>query len=218
MVGCQDPSTQKGGPQGRVDQGSHRSFRDPHNQAGQQSSMPEPTVGFWWTRKVGRMVQGRSLWWPRRDQTLRKSKLEHQLWVWVCGYGARPDRETSLKDRSWKSKDNLVRGLGGGSEHMLLFSGSVMSDSATPWTTARQPSLSFTISWSLLKLMSIESVMTSNHLFLCHPLLFLPLIFPSIRVFSSKSALYIRWPKYWSFSFSMGPSNEYSGLISFRIN
>ena len=95
---------------------------------------------------------------------------------------------------------------------MLLFSGSVMSDSATPWTTARQPSLSFTISWSLLKLMSIESVMTSNHLFLCHPLLFLPLIFPSIRVFSNE------WPKYWSFSFSISPSNEYSGLISFRVD
>ena len=82
---------------------------------------------------------------------------------------------------------------------------------ATPWTAAHQPSLSFTISWSLLKLMSIESVMTSNHLFLCHPRLFLPLIFPSIRVFSNKSALYIRWPKYWSFSFSISPSNEYSG-------
>ena len=78
--------------------------------------------------------------------------------------------------------------------------------------------LSFTISWSLLKLMSIESVMPSNHLILCHPLLFLPPIFPSIRVFSNESALRIRWPKYWSFSCIISPSNEYSGLISFRID
>ena len=89
---------------------------------------------------------------------------------------------------------------------------------ATPWTAARQASLSFTISWSLLKLLSIELVMPSNHLFLCHPLLLLPSVFPSIRVFSNKSALPIRWPKYWSLSFSISPSNEYSGLISFKID
>ena len=89
---------------------------------------------------------------------------------------------------------------------------------ATPWTAARQASLSFTISWSLLKLMSIESVMPSNHLVLCHPLLLLPSVFPSIRVFSNESVLRIRWPKYWSFSFSISPSNEYSGLISFRMD
>ena len=88
----------------------------------------------------------------------------------------------------------------------------------TPWTEAHQASLSFTNSWSLLKLMSIESVMPSNPLTLCHPLLLLPLIFPSIRVFSNESVLHIRWPKYWSFSFSISPSNEYSGLISFRID
>ena len=88
----------------------------------------------------------------------------------------------------------------------------------TAWTAAYQASLSFTISQSFLKLMSIESVMLSNHLILCHPLLFLPLIFPSIRVFSNESALCITWPKYWRFSFSIGPSNEYSGLISFRID
>ena len=87
----------------------------------------------------------------------------------------------------------------------------------TPWTAACQASLSFTISWSFLRLISIESVMPSNHLILCCPLL-LPSVFPSIRVFSSESALCIRWPKYWSFSFSIGPSNEYSGLISFRID
>ena len=89
---------------------------------------------------------------------------------------------------------------------------------ATPWTAACQGSLSITNSWSLLKLMSIESVMPSNHLILCHPLLLLlPSIFPSIRVFSNESVLHIRWPKYCSFSFSISPSNEYSGLISFRI-
>ena len=88
----------------------------------------------------------------------------------------------------------------------------------TPWTAALQASLSFTIFRSLLKLMSIESVMPSNHLILCHPLLLLPSIFPSIRVFSNESALLIRWPKYWSFSFSISPSNEYSGLISFRMD
>ena len=89
---------------------------------------------------------------------------------------------------------------------------------ATPWTAAHQASLSFTISWSLLKLKSIESVMPSNHLILCHAFLLSPSIFPSIRVFSSESALHIRWPKYWSFSFSISPSNEYSGLISFKID
>ena len=87
----------------------------------------------------------------------------------------------------------------------------------TPWTAARQASLSFIISLSLLKLMSIESVMPFNQLILCHSLLLLPSVFPSIRVFSSESALCIRWPKYWSFSFSISPSIEYSGLISFRI-
>ena len=88
----------------------------------------------------------------------------------------------------------------------------------TPWTAACQAFWSFTISRSLLKLMSIELVMPSNHLILCHPLLLLPSIFPSIRVFSNESALRIRWPKYWSLSFSISPSNEYSGLISFRID
>ena len=88
----------------------------------------------------------------------------------------------------------------------------------TPWTAACQAFLSITNSWSLLKLMSIELVMPPNHLILCHPLLLPPSIFPSIRVFSNESTLCIRWPKYWSFSFSISPSNEYSGLISFRID
>ena len=94
--------------------------------------------------------------------------------------------------------------------HVLLF--------VTPWTAACQAFLSFTISWSLLKLTSIELVMQSNHLILCHPLLLLPSIFPSTRVFSNESALHIRWPKFWSFNFSISPSNKYSGLISFRID
>ena len=88
----------------------------------------------------------------------------------------------------------------------------------TPWTVACQASLSITNSWNLLKLMSIESVMPSNHLILFHPLLLLPSFFPSIRVFSNESVLRIRWPKYWSFSFSISPSNKYSGLISFRMD
>ena len=98
----------------------------------------------------------------------------------------------------------------------LLFSHSVVSDSVIPWTVTHQASLSFTVSWSLLQLTSIESVMPSNHLILCHPLLLLPSIFPTIRVFFNELALHIRWSKYRSFSFSL--SNEYSGLIFFRID
>ena len=105
----------------------------------------------------------------------------------------------------WKFLVVVVQSLG----HVWLF--------ATPWTAASQASLSFTVSQSLIKLMSIESVMPSNHL-LCRSLLLLPSVFPSIRVFSNDLALHIRWPKYWSFSFSISPSNEYSGLISFRID
>ena len=101
----------------------------------------------------------------------------------------------------------------------VQFSRSVVSDSLlTPWTAAHRPPI--TNSQSLFKLMSVELVMLSNHLILCHPLILLPLIFPSIRVFPSESVLHIRWPKYWSFSFSISPEglNEYSGLISFRMN
>ena len=101
---------------------------------------------------------------------------------------------------------------------MLLFSHSVIFDSANPWTAAHQASLSFIISQSLRKLISIESAMPANYLVLCHPLPLLPSIFPSIRVFYSESVLRIRWPKYWSFSFSISPSNEYSGRISFKID
>ena len=93
-----------------------------------------------------------------------------------------------------------------------------MANFVTLWSAAHQASLSFTISWSLLKLMSFELVTPSNHLVLCHPLLLLPSIFPSIRVFSNESALCITWPKYWNFRFSISPSSEYSGLISFRMD
>ena len=89
---------------------------------------------------------------------------------------------------------------------------------AIPWTRAHQASLSITNSWSLLKLICIKSVMPSNRLILCHPLLLLPSIFPNIRIFSNESVLHIRWPKYWSFSFSISPSNEYLGKISFRMD
>ena len=99
----------------------------------------------------------------------------------------------------------------------VQFSCSVVSDSVTPWTAACQASLSITNSWSSHKLMSIESVMPSNLLILCHPLLLLASVFSSIRVFSNESVR-IRWPQYWSFSFSISPSNEYSGLISFRMD
>ena len=112
-----------------------------------------------------------------------------------------------------------VRRKGGAQEEDIssVQSLSCVRPFATPWTTARQASLSITNSWSSPKPMSIESVMPSNHLILCRPLLLLPSIFPSIRVFSNESALHIRWPKYWSFSFSISPSNEQSGLISFRM-
>ena len=100
----------------------------------------------------------------------------------------------------------------------VQFTHSVVSDSGTPWTAARQASLSITNSLSLLKLVSIELVMPPNHLIFCCPLLLLPSIFPSIRVFSNESVLHIRWPKYWSFSLSISPFNEYSGLISFRTD
>ena len=100
----------------------------------------------------------------------------------------------------------------------VQFSHSVVSNSVTPWTAARQVSLSISNSQSLLKFMSVESVMPFDHLILCRPILLPPSLFPSIRVFSNESVLRIRWPKYWSFSFSVSPSNEYSGLISFRMD
>ena len=115
----------------------------------------------------------------------------------------------------WSS---LWRLLENSYESLLLFSCSVVSNSATPWTAAHQAFLSITNSQNLLKLMSIKLVMPSNHLILCHPLPLLPSVFTSIRVFSNQSVFHIRWSKYWSFSFSISPSNEYSGLISFRVD
>ena len=103
-------------------------------------------------------------------------------------------------------------------EYSVQFSRSVMSNSTTPWTAAHQALLSITNSQSVLKLMSVELVMPSNHLILCRPLLRLPSIFPSIRVFSNESVLHIRWPKYWSFSFSISPSYEYARLMPFRMD
>ena len=118
-----------------------------------------------------------------------------------------------IKPRSfftvWTTRETHWRVVVQLQSHVWLF--------VTPWTTACQAPLSI-ISWSLLKLMSIEMIMLSNHLILCCPLLLLPSIFPSIRIFSNELALCIRWPKYWSFSFSISPSNEYSGFISLRID
>ena len=118
---------------------------------------------------------------------------------------------------------NVSSILGSGRSHGTQFSSgqfspSVLSDSATSWTAAHQASLSITNSQRLFKLMSIESVMPSNHLIPCRPLLLQPSIFPGIRVFSNESVLHIRWPNYWSFSFTISPSNEYSVLISFRMD
>ena len=125
---------------------------------------------------------------------------------WACLQSGDSQGDISRKGSSW-------------AQHLLCCCSVAQSCPlfATPWTAAHQASLSFTITQSLLKLMSIESVMLSDHLILCRPLLLLPSIFPSIRVFSNESALPIRWPKYWSFSFSISPSHEYSGLISFRV-
>ena len=110
-------------------------------------------------------------------------------------------------EHTYKGKDTVIVQLLSHAQHF-----------STPWTAVHQTSLSFTISPSLLKLMSVESVMPSNHFILCCPLFLLPSLFPSLKVFSNELVLHIRWPKYWSFSFSISPSNDYLGLISFRIN
>ena len=136
----------------------------------------------------------------------------------MCGSTIHPQMQKLSQSTNWV--------LAGASDQQktlyqfssVQFSHSVVSNSAIPWITARQASLSITNSQSLLKLMSIESVMPSNNLILCRPLLLLPSIFPSIKVFSNESVLHIRWPKYWSFSFSISPSSDYSGLISFRMD
>ena len=136
----------------------------------------------------------------------------------VCTYNYHPNSSSSwpvLLSSTWTLTEgffSLWR------PSALLVTHQVMSNSVTPWPVAGQASLSFAISQSLLKLMSMESVMPSNHLILCHPFLLLPSIFPSIRVFSKESAFHIRRPKYWSFSFSIISSNGYSGWISYTID
>ena len=150
-------------------------------------------------------------------RTKRKHFLLTSTWIWLAISYLKCCWEFWLKAAYWtySSHATLFQTLLK-AELLLLFSRSVVSDSLWPHGL-QHARLPFTISWSLVKLMSIESVMPSNHLILCHPLL-LPSIFPSISVFSSELALCIRWPKYWSFNFSISPSNEYSGLISFRID
>ena len=118
----------------------------------------------------------------------------------------------------WLCRSSFNYIIVGNPEPSVQFSGSVVSNSVTPWTASHQASLSITNSQTLLKFMSIELVMPSNYLILCHSLLLLPSVFPSIRVFSNESILYIMWPKCWSFSFSISPANEHSGLISFRMD
>ena len=135
---------------------------------------------------------------------------------------------TKQKQTHIESKLTITEGGGGGAisrefgisryKLQLQFSHPSCPTLCDPWTAARQASLSITSSWSLLKLMSIESVMPPNHLILCRPLLLLPSIPPSIRVFSNESVLCIRWPKYWGFSFNTSPSNEHPGVISFRMD
>ena len=126
-----------------------------------------------------------------------------------------------IEDRRRRGRQRM-RWLDGIIDSMDMFSSvqllSRVQLFVTSWTETQQAFLSFTISWSLLKLMSVESMMPSNHLIFCCPLLLLSSIFPCIRIFSNELALPIRWPKYWSFSFNISPSNEYSGLISFRID
>jgi len=144
--------------------------------------------------------------------------LQARILEWVAMPSSRgspqPRDQTRISHSSCTADNSSLPRQWGGQSVQLLSSVWLF---ATPWTAACQASLSITNSQSLLKLMSIESVMPSNHLILCHPLL-LPSIFPSIRIFSNESLLPIRWPKYWSFNCSISPSNEYSGLISFRID
>ena len=173
-------------------------------------------IGWKWESQfLGRLI--RSLWSPRRRK--ESGALEEEIGFWSC-QGGEKDKSFFFKPRA---DDCTTKQLILLKDMLSLKLSSIQSLSCvrlfgTPWTAAHQASLSITTSQSLLKLMSIELVMPSNHLILCYPLLLLPSIFPSIRVFSSESVFLIRWPKYWSFSFSISLSNEYSGLISFRTD
>ena len=164
---------------------------------------------------------------PYSNQSILKG-INPECWSWNSSALATWCEEPTYWKRLW-CWERLKAGEKGGSRGwdgwmasptqwtFLVVHSLVMSDFANPWIATRQSSLSFTISWSLLKLTSIESMMPSNHLIHCCPFLLLPSIFPSIRVFSNESGLLITWPKYWSFSFSISSSNKYSGLISLRI-
>ena len=144
----------------------------------------------------------------------------------VEGITRQPGKLTHIRSRTWNSKQKSISPAEHTYKlkvpapyHSVQFSRSVVSQLlVTPWIAAHQASLSITNSWSLPKLMSIELVMPSSHLILCHPFRLLPPIPPSIRVFSNESTLRMRWPKYWSFGFSISPSNEHPGLISFRMD
>ena len=147
--------------------------------------------------------------WLPKEQRARKDKLE--VWDEQNTIIYKIDlKENNNKDLLYSTENNIQFSSVQLLSHVQLF--------MTPWTTAHQASLSIINSQSPPKPMSIESVMLSNHLILCHPLLLLPSIFPSIKVFLNESALHIRWPKYWSFSFNISPSNEHLGLISFRMD
>ena len=148
--------------------------------------------------------------WPSGTvaNSWKQSKQPTIAWPGLDSWGLK-HRGVGLSEKFWQVCPRK-------SYSLFQLSRSVVSNSVTPWTTAHQASLSTTNSWSLLKLMSPESVIPSNHLTLCHPPLLLPSIFPSIKVFSNESVLHSRWPKYWNFSISL--SNKYSGLISFRID
>ena len=155
----------------------------------------------------------KGVWGPNAFGVLLGSKLgvELETMTWpTSGPWASP-RPSYKRGRAGPISSREAIAFLGLQSSRVLFSHSAVSNSATPWTAACQASLSFTISRSLLKLMSIESVMPSTHLILCHPFVLLPPIFPSIKVFSSELALPIRWPKYWCFSFSISPFGEYSG-------
>ena len=171
----------------------------------------------------------RPFWWEPVSQRVERPyhstcDLSRETWYWDKGDPLLKRRGIFYENKKeiLRTKSNLIWKQNFLKKNLTFLSSvQVLSHVwlfVTPWTAARQASLSITNSQSLLKLMSIESVMPSNHLILCCHLLLLPSIFPSIRVFSNESALHIRWPKYWSFSFNISPSKEHPGLISFRMD